>query len=123
MKKLLITAVAVATGLIGFTAPVTQAATAINVDQLLDQVRQGATRDTGINQQRIERFRAERAQQASLLAQANRDKAQEEARSQELDRVFEVNDLEIIEQEQAVEDRLGDLKELFGVIQQIAGEA
>ena len=123
MKKLLITAVAVATGLIGFTAPVTQAATAINVDQLLNQVRQGATRDTGINQQRIERFRAERAQQASMLAKANADKAQEEALSKELDRVFEVNDGEIIQLELDVQNRLGDLKELFGVIQQVSGDA
>ncbi len=123
MKKLLITAVAVATGFIGYTAPVTQAATNIDVDQLLRQVQQGRTRDTQINQQRIERFRAERAQQAALLAQANADKAQEEARSKELDRVFEANDMEIIELEQAVQDRLGDLKELFGVIQQVAGDA
>ena len=123
MKKLLITAVAVATGLIGFTAPVTQAATAINVDQLLNQVRQGATRDTGINQQRIERFRAERAQQASMLAKAKSDQAQEEARSKELDRVFEVNDGEIIQLELDVQNRLGDLKELFGVIQQVSGDA
>jgi biopolymer transport protein ExbB len=123
MKKLLITAVAVATGVFGYIAPVTQAATSINVDQLLNQVRQGATRDTQINQQRIERFRAERAQQQTLLNQAKASQAQEEARSKELDRVFEVNDGQIIQLELDVQNRLGDLKELFGVIQQVAGDA
>ncbi|MEM7084267.1 MAG: MotA/TolQ/ExbB proton channel family protein [Pseudomonadota bacterium] len=123
MKKLLITAVAVATGFIGYHAPVVQAATAIDVDQLLRQVQQGRTRDSDINRQRIERFRAERAQQANLLQQAKNDKLAEENRSKALDRLFETNDGEIIELEQAVQDRLGDLKELFGVIQQVAGDA
>ncbi|MFK8031042.1 MAG: hypothetical protein AB8G18_12475, partial [Gammaproteobacteria bacterium] len=123
MKKLLITAVAVATGFIGFSAPSTMAATSIDVDQLLRQVQQGRTRDAGINQQRIETFRAERSKQKSRLDQANADKRAEENRSKELDRLFEANDAEIIELEQVVQDSLGDLKELFGVIQQVAGEA
>jgi len=123
MKKLLITAVAVATGFIGFTVPVAQAATSIDVDQLLRQVRQGGTRDTGVNQQRIDRFRAERAQQSTKLNQAKADKTSEENKSKSLDRLFEANDGEIIELEQAVQDRLGDLKELFGVIQQVAGDS
>lgn len=123
MKKLIISAAAVATLVFGASVPTSHAAQSVNVDQLLDQVRQGRTRDTQINEQRLAKFRADRAQQKTLLDQAKADQRTQESLSKTLDAQFEANDLEIIELEQAVQDRLGDLKELFGVIQQVAGDA
>ena len=122
MKKLIICAAAVASAAFSFSVPEVKAAN-VDVDELIRQVRTGRTRDTQINEQRIARFRADRSKQQSLLNQAKADQKSEEDRSRLLDRTFEANDVEIIELEQAVQDRLGDLKELFGVIQQVSGEA
>ncbi|NNF17663.1 MAG: MotA/TolQ/ExbB proton channel family protein [Gammaproteobacteria bacterium] len=123
MKKLIIIAAAVTTAVLGFSVPDVQAATAIDVDQLLQQVRSGRARDAQINEQRLAKFRAERATQAAKVAEAKAEQQREEQRSKDLDALFEANDNEIIELEQAVQDRLGDLKELFGVIQQVAGDS
>jgi biopolymer transport protein ExbB len=41
----------------------------------------------------------------------------------QLENTFELNDAEIIDLERALQERLGELKELFGVLQQAAGDA
>ncbi|NNE06751.1 MAG: energy transducer TonB [Xanthomonadales bacterium] len=99
------------------------AAEAVNLDQLLQQVQQGRVKDAEEARQRIAQFRQERANQQRLLQEARNEQASEERRSEQLEQVFEVNDEEIIELERALQERLGDLKELFGVLQQGAGDA
>ena len=67
----------------------------------------------------------------SVTAVANRncwvmpraEQARQEQRSQSLEDTFEANDIQIIDLERALQERLGDLKELFGVLQQAAGDA
>jgi biopolymer transport protein ExbB len=105
-----------------FSAPVF-AAEAVNLDELLEQVGQGRVKDAAEAQQRVDEFRADRANQQRSLQQKRNQQASEERRSVQMEQTFEDNDAEIIDLELALQERLGDLKELFGVLQQAAGDA
>ena len=107
---------------LAFTAPVF-AAEAVDLDELLEQVKQGRVKDAAEAQARVEEFRANRANQQRALQQKRNQQAAEERRSERMEQTFEDNDAEIIELELALQERLGDLKELFGVLQQAAGDA
>lgn len=99
------------------------AQSSVSLDQLLQKVRQGRTTDNQANQERIRQFQSQRAQQAQLLQQAKAQRTAAENRSQTMEAQFDVNDKELIELEAQLQDRLGELKELFGVLQQAAGDA
>ena len=99
------------------------AAQAISMDELLQQVRQGRVKDAAENKARIQAFQRDRARQQQLLADARAEQVRQEQRSQTLENTFEINDVQIIDLEHALQERLGDLKELFGVLQQAAGDA
>jgi len=99
------------------------AAEPVDLDQLLSQVAQGRVKDAEDAAARLEQFRQDRANQQRLLQQARNEQAAEERRSEQLEQTFENNDAEIVELELALQERLGDLKELFGVLQQSAGDA
>jgi len=100
-----------------------QAAEAVSLDDLLQQVKRGRVEDAAENKQRIEEFQRDRANQQTALNNIKAERTREESRSETLENRFEVNDVEIIELERALQERLGDLKELFGVLQQAAGDA
>ena len=93
------------------------------LDQLLDLVRQGKTAETSEHRQREAEFVAKKNQQQQLLSDARNTRAQEEQRSERLEGVFQENERTIGELQKQLDDRLGSLKELFGVIQQVAGDA
>ena len=95
----------------------------LSLDDLLKQVKAGRVQDAKENAARIEKFKNDRARQGQLLAQVEAQRAQGEAKSQELEALFEENDLKIVELENLLRERLGSLKELFGVLQQAAGDA
>ncbi len=99
------------------------AAEAVSVDELLRQVEQGRVKDAQENAARLEEFRRDRAAQQQKVRDMQAQQAREEQRSEELENTFEVNDERIIELEAELAERLGDLKELFGVLQQAAGDA
>ena len=100
-----------------------QAATAVSVEELLQQVKTGRVNDAAENKARLDEFRARRGQQTRLLnAERAEQKRQEEA-SARMETQFEVNDARIITLEQQFQERLGGLKELFGVLQQASGDA
>ena len=99
------------------------AAEAVNLDVLLEQVRQGRVNDATEAKARLDSFRQNRADQQRLLQQERNKQANEETRSSRMEQLFEKNDAEIIVLEDALTERLGDLKELFGVLQQAAGDA
>jgi biopolymer transport protein ExbB len=99
------------------------AAQAVDIDQLLEQVRQGRVKDAAENKKRIQEFQAARGQQQQLLRQMEAEKVRQEQLSAQLENTFEINDAEIIDLERALQERLGELKELFGVLQQAAGDA
>ena len=93
------------------------------IDQLLDRVQQGKLSDTKENQQRETEFRQKRDQQEQMLADAETTKVNEEIRSSELEALFEANEAVNNDLQDTLNERLGALKELFGVMQQVAGDA
>jgi biopolymer transport protein ExbB len=93
-----------------------------NMQQLLDLVRRGGRAENSQNQKREAAFRADKANQKKLLAAALEEKDQEEIRSEELEAIFEDNELEIPRLEEQLRNRLGTLGELFGVVRQVAGD-
>ena len=99
------------------------AAQAVSIDELLEQVKQGRVKDAAENQKRIQEFQAARNRQQQLLREMQAEQARQEQLSEQLENTFEVNDAAIIDLERALQDRLGELKELFGVLQQAAGDA
>ena len=107
---------------LGLSAPV-MAAEAVDLDDLLNQVKSGRVKDAAENKARIEEFQRNRANQQKAVNDAKAEQRREEARSVTLENTFEENDILIIDLERALQEELGDLKELFGVLQQGAGDA
>jgi biopolymer transport protein ExbB len=96
---------------------------AVSLEELLRQVEQGRINDNQENRRREERFRASRADQQRLLRDAEATKRAEEQRSDRLENEFDANEGTLDELKALYNERLGALKELFGVMQQVAGDA
>ena len=96
---------------------------AMSMDELLRAVEQGRVKDNQENKEREKRFRAAGADQDRLLREARAEKTAEEKRSVRLEAIAEKNKEEIAKLDAELNIRLGDLKELFGVMQQVAGDA
>ena len=107
---------------ITLSSPV-QAAVAISLEELLQQVKTGRVNDAAENKARLDQFRANRSQQTKLLNAEKAEQRRQEQASTRMEKQFEVNDARIIDLERAFVDRLGGLKELFGVLQQASGDA
>jgi biopolymer transport protein ExbB len=96
---------------------------ALTLESLLDAVRDGRRLDQREDAARIQRFEQEQDQQAALLADIRARRAQLEAVSAAREQAYEENDLLIGELEERLQQRMGSLKELFGVLQQVASDA
>ena len=115
--------IGLASGLVlALTLPA-QAAKVISLDELLQQVKTGRVKDAAESKARLDQFRAQRGQQSKLLATEKAEQKRQEAASSRMEKQFEVNDSQIIDLERAFQERLGGLKELFGVLQQASGDA
>jgi biopolymer transport protein ExbB len=117
MKRLLILAAALTAAII--IAPVQ----AQNLDQLLEQVRTGTLQKTKAAADLEKRFRGAGAGKAGIVSALQTQRAQLEARSEALENQFATNEEELNGLRSLRERELGDLKELFGVIQQVTGES
>jgi biopolymer transport protein ExbB len=104
-------------------SPVYAQQSALTVDQLLENVEQGKINDNSENKKREAEFRQKRDQQEKLLSEADTTKITEENRSTQLEAIFEENEAELNILQDTLTERLGALKELFGVMQQVAGDA
>ncbi|MGI9259191.1 MAG: MotA/TolQ/ExbB proton channel family protein [Gammaproteobacteria bacterium] len=100
-----------------------QAQEELTLDQLLERVASGSAEDQAAEQERQRQFEANQAEQQNLLAQGRQQQANEEARSEQLETNFEENELLIADRTAQLDARLGSLRELFGVLQQVAGDA
>ena len=100
-----------------------QAATTVSLDELLQSVKTGRVTDAAENKARLDQFRANRSQQTKLLNAEKAEQKRQEQASARMEKQFEVNDVKIIDLERAFQERLGGLKELFGVLQQASGDA
>ncbi len=112
-----------ATALVFAFSGVTQAQQELTLDQLLERVASGSAEDQAAEQERQRQFEANQSEQQNLLAQARQQQANEEARSEQLETSFEENELLIADRTAQLDTRLGSLRELFGVLQQVAGDA
>jgi biopolymer transport protein ExbB len=95
---------------------------AADLDALLKQVQQGQASDQRDFQRREQEFINARSEQRRLLRQANARRTTEENRSEQLETSFEANELRVADLTQQLDRRLGSLKELFGILQQVAGD-
>jgi len=93
-----------------------------SLQELLRMVEQGRVRDAGEHRDREQRFAAAKNQQQQMLRQAQQQKTTAERRSNQLERVFEQNELRTADLMDLLDSRLGSLKELFGVLQQVTGD-
>jgi biopolymer transport protein ExbB len=96
---------------------------ASSMDELLQQIERGQARDSAEARQREQRFAQARNEQQNLLNQARQERARQERNSERLEQLFEDQQNQIIAARQALDERLGALKELFGVLQTVAGDA
>jgi len=118
MKRI---ALVVAAGLLGFTTANAQEA-AGSMSELLQQIERGQARDSQEAREREARFAADRNQQQNLLNQARAERTRQERNSERLEQLFESQQAEIVSAREALNERLGALKELFGVLQTVTGD-
>lgn len=127
MSKLLKIVIAVA--LMGFGTGFASSAfaqtepKAKNLDELLEMVKQGAYKESQENKRREREFARDKSKQASLLGNARNTQKREERRSDRLEAEFKANEGKISKLEDELSHELGALKELFGVLQQVSGDA
>ena len=93
-----------------------------SLDELLDLVEKGFSRERAENQQREARFVRAKQEQAGLLEEIQAEVAAAEARSDGMEKTFATNEVELAQLEDALEQRLGTMGELFGVVRQVAGD-
>jgi biopolymer transport protein ExbB len=89
---------------------------------LLKLIESGTSRDSREARQREQAFKQAQGQQQSLLNQARAERTRQENISANLEQQFEDNQQRIITARQALDERLGALKELFGVLQTVSGD-
>ena len=102
--------IGLASSLLLASTVVAQAATAVSLDELLQQVKSGRVADAAENKARLDKFRASRATQVKALNAEKAEQKRQEQRSARMEKQFEVNDGTIIVLDQAFQDRLGGLK-------------
>jgi biopolymer transport protein ExbB len=97
-------------------------APAQSLEELARIVERAASEEGQINAEREARFVRERNNQRALLAQAQQELANEEARSDRLKNEYDVNERQLAELETILAERMGNLGELFGIVRQSAGD-
>ncbi|SUZ95429.1 uncharacterized protein METZ01_LOCUS48283 [marine metagenome] len=121
MKKILLI---ISTVLLLFTYGLGQAQEDANsMNELLLQIEQGQARDSEEAKQREARFAAARNQQQKLLNDSRTERNRQEGISERLENTFASNQQKIVDAREALDKRLGALKELFGVLQTVSGDA
>jgi biopolymer transport protein ExbB len=97
-------------------------AVAQSLEELAQQVQRAAQEESQINAQREAEFVRDRNNQRQLLAQAQQEKAAEEARSDRLKAEYDQNEVQLASLETVLDERMGNLGELFGIVRQTAGD-
>ena len=121
MKRLIII---MAAGLLslGTTVANAQGDDAASMADLLNLIQQGQARDSQEARQREAQFNQQRNQQQNLLNRARAERTRQENESARLEQLFEDNQTRIVAARAALDERLGALKELFGVLQTVSGD-
>ena len=122
MKKLIIGLMAVA---LVISIPARAAEDKIpakTLAELLQLVKDGKVVNSKVNSQREKEFVADKSRQQQALRDAQKQQRDEEATSERLENQFEKNEQNIAAQQEILAKRLGSLRELFGVLQQVSGD-
>ena len=92
------------------------------IQDLIDRVEKNREELSSIDKVRLDEFIKKVADRRFLLSKAKKQLADEEARNQRLENLFEANEIKLSELETELNIKLGVLGELFGVARQMAGE-
>jgi biopolymer transport protein ExbB len=95
---------------------------ALNLDALLKQLEQGQFEQNKQNIEREKEFAGKRSEQDQMLRQATQTRNAALATSERMETQFEENEFKLADLNEAMNKRLGSLKELFGVLQQVSGD-
>ena len=90
--------------------------------ELLELVKDGKVVNARVNERREREFLADRAQQQQAVRNAERMQREEEAEADRLENLFERNEQDLAAKGEILTKRLGSLRELFGVLQQVSGD-
>lgn len=112
---------ALVTGL-GFAAT-SMAAEPMDLDALLKTLEQGKSAQSAQNQQREQEFKSRQNEQVQMLKDTQAKRNQMLAESERLETQFEENEVKLANLTDTLSNRMGSLKELFGVLQQVAGDS
>jgi len=93
-----------------------------SLEALLEQTKNAREIQGKANAAREREFLARRDEQAKLVAEAVRQRDAAEARSQALSAEYDKNELRVNELQTMLDNRLGSLGELFGVVRQVSGD-
>jgi biopolymer transport protein ExbB len=120
MKRIIILAAA---GILSLGSSAFAQDDASSMGELLKQIERGQARDSQEAREREARFAAARTEQQNLVNQARAERTRQEQASARLEQFFEDNQAKIVAARTALDERLGALKELFGVLQTVSGDA
>jgi len=101
---------------------VSYAQEAVSLDDLLNQLEQGKITQTKQNKARETEFKAKVNQQQNLLNDMGYQRDNALVLSVQLEQNFAENEINLANKAEALDKRLGELKELFGVLQQVSGD-
>ncbi len=112
-----------AAGAIAAASPVfAQSEKATSLEDLLQMMKNSQVIESKEHKAREAEFMREKSKRASILAQAEKTKAAEEARSVKLEADYEKQDLQIKALREQRDERMGSLKELFGHLKTASGD-
>lgn len=97
-------------------------ASAQTLDELAEIVRRAVSSEGQINQEREAQFLRDRNNQRNLLAQAKAELKREEKRSDDLKSEYDRLERELAELTTVLQERMGNLGELFGIVRQSSGD-
>lgn len=93
-----------------------------DLDELLSSVEKGFDTERQEQEKRVQAFARAKDQQVSRLAAMQGRENQARSRSEELEALFEGNEVKLKEQEGLLKERMGTLGELFGIVRQVSGD-
>ncbi|ARU56950.1 MotA/TolQ/ExbB proton channel family protein [Oleiphilus messinensis] len=100
-----------------------ESADVLNLDKLLERIKEGQLVERKQDTERVTRFKRELDQQAQLLKEAELERDKLLKSSSELEEQLKTNQEQISQLRTDRDEKLGELKALFGVLQQTAIES
>ena len=99
------------------------AAEPMDLDSLLKTLEEGKSAQSVQNKQREREFAARQNEQVQMLKNTQAKRNQMLVESERLETQFEENEIKLANLTDTLSKRMGSLKELFGVLQQVAGDS